>query len=435
MKPMSFVLYPVLMCSLMSFCKVAQADTDIATDTPLTLEQATKHALENSPRLAAIIHQADADKARLKGYEGFPNPEISLEVEDFLGSGVAHGADSMQVTTSLTQGIPLASKTGALRGVNRARHTFTNLERQITEQAVRADVAISFLNVLAYQRRLETAVEMEELARKTVETIKIQVDAGRASGMEADKAAIVLSLAGLDRHRLEKDLLVARHELAAACGENAPFFQMVTGTIDRIDSMPVLDEMLQRLDTHPVLLAGAAQVREQQARLKLEKAARAPDLSVSLGYRWMNATRDSAIVAGISVPLPIIDYRQGSVDAASYETQRAISQQDQEHVQLVKALTQAYQALAVERERAIVLKEQVYPNVVSTFGTVTEGYRLGRFGYLDLLDAQRTLFEVKEMALEALVSYQRTAIILQQTAAIEITVSRFDADIDGQGDL
>jgi len=392
----------------------------------ITLEQAVTYALAHNPALLAMGHQVDADTARLKGHEGLPNPELSVEVEDFLGTGVAGGVDSMQATAAVSQDIPVGGRVGAIRELNKTRQAESFLDRQITEQTLIADVALAYLNVLAHQRRLINTDEMVSLAKETVQSIALQVEAGRATAIEVDKAAIVLSLALLDKDRIGRDLAIAIQQLGSICGETARFFDTASGTLDHVAPLPNLDALLERIDQHPVLLTRAAKVRQQQAALALEKANRVPDISLNLGYRWINATSDSALVAGVSVPLPFLDRNAGRIGAASHEVLRTQKESDQERVSLFQSITASFERLASEHKRASVLQEEVYPKVLSTFEAITEGYQLGRFGYLDLLDAQRTLFEVKEKTLDALVAYHHTAIILSQTAALTISTARFD---------
>ena len=38
---------------------------------------------------------------------------------------------------------------------------------------------------------------------------------------------------------------------------------------------------------------------------------------------------------------------------------------------------------------------------------MSEGYRFGKFGYLDVLDSQKTLFEAKGQYLDALADYHK----------------------------
>jgi len=49
----------------------------------------------------------------------------------------------------------------------------------------------------------------------------------------------------------------------------------------------------------------------------------------------------------------------------------------------------------------------VLPGAQQTFDAISEGYRLGRFGFLDVLDAQRTLIDAGSQYLRALSDYYK----------------------------
>jgi cobalt-zinc-cadmium efflux system outer membrane protein len=53
------------------------------------------------------------------------------------------------------------------------------------------------------------------------------------------------------------------------------------------------------------------------------------------------------------------------------------------------------------------LQQDVLPATHETFQATQEGYRQGKFGFLDVLDAQRTLFETRGQFLEALTAYHQ----------------------------
>ena len=47
------------------------------------------------------------------------------------------------------------------------------------------------------------------------------------------------------------------------------------------------------------------------------------------------------------------------------------------------------------------------PVANKVFDVMNQGYTAGKFGYLDVLDAERTLFEAKERYLESLLTYHK----------------------------
>ena len=74
---------------------------------------------------------------------------------------------------------------------------------------------------------------------------------------------------------------------------------------------------------------------------------------------------------------------------------------------MAAALADAYAALASAHDEVTALRSAVLPGSQETFDAVSEGYRLGKFGYLDVLDAQRTLIGAGSQYLRALSDYHK----------------------------
>jgi cobalt-zinc-cadmium efflux system outer membrane protein len=58
------------------------------------------------------------------------------------------------------------------------------------------------------------------------------------------------------------------------------------------------------------------------------------------------------------------------------------------------------------------------PGARSAFGAIEEGYRLGRFGYLDVLDAQRTLVAAEVQHLRALSNVQKAMTQIERLTGV-----------------
>ena len=63
------------------------------------------------------------------------------------------------------------------------------------------------------------------------------------------------------------------------------------------------------------------------------------------------------------------------------------------------------------------LHTEVLPAAESAFAAAGKGYELGKFGFLDVLDAQRTLFQNRALYLRALVNYQQLTTDLERLIA------------------
>ena len=61
------------------------------------------------------------------------------------------------------------------------------------------------------------------------------------------------------------------------------------------------------------------------------------------------------------------------------------------------------------RAEALTTKEELLPGAQQAFDAAQTGYLDGKFGYLEVLDTQRTLSEAKSRYLDVLAAYHKAA--------------------------
>jgi cobalt-zinc-cadmium efflux system outer membrane protein len=67
---------------------------------------------------------------------------------------------------------------------------------------------------------------------------------------------------------------------------------------------------------------------------------------------------------------------------------------------------------------AVALKTSVLPGAEEAFRFARDGYDAGKFNYLEVLDAQRTLFEARKQLNEVSLDYHRQRATLERIAAV-----------------
>ena len=107
------------------------------------------------------------------------------------------------------------------------------------------------------------------------------------------------------------------------------------------------------------------------------------------------------------MPLPLFNRNQGRLLEARQRLAQATESQKHATIYVLSALAETYQILASSYTEAATLKANILPGAIDAFEATKEGYLQGKFNYLDVLDAQRTLFEAKNRYIEVLVAYHR----------------------------
>jgi len=158
---------------------------------------------------------------------------------------------------------------------------------------------------------------------------------------------------------------------------------------------------------NPDISRWIVELEQRRAAFELEKAKATPDITLSGGFKRFNETDDNALVFGVSIPLPIANRNQGSILEARHNLAKAGEERKAAETRVHTALASSYQELSNAFTEATELKSKVLDGAQDVFDASAEGYREGKLDYLNVLDAQRTLFEAKGQYIEALSAYHK----------------------------
>jgi len=374
----------------------------------LVLSQALALALTQNPELSAFSWESRAQEAAALQAGLFPNPTFNANASNF-GNRVMQGFDGDVVTLELSQLIELGGKRSA-------RIEAAALTKQLADwdyEAKRADVLTQvtqdFIDVLAAQQRLALTQQTHDLANQTAVTTAARVQAGKVSPVEETKANVARASVQIELMRARKELEAARKRLAAGWGGTTARFESVAGNLDSIPSAQAsLDALQQRLSNNPDLARWATEITQRQALITLEKSKAVPDVTATVGASKYLMPNDYALVVGFSVPLPVFNRNQGGIQEAEHRLTKAEEELRSAEVRITTALNTAYQKLEAAHAEVVALRQDILPGAQSAYDAAREGYRFGKFGFLDVLDAQRTLFGAKNQYLLALADYHKS---------------------------
>ncbi len=383
----------------------------------LTLQEAMKRALEKSPELAVRAWERQGRDARSVQAGLAPNPTLLAESENFAGSGTFSGFGASETTLSLAQRFETAGKRRKRRraaefGADAAAWEVEEARLRVIEQVTRA-----FAGVVAAQQALWVTTEQVEIAESSQQATRELVDAGAAPPVEATRDRVAVATARIDRVRAIRELETARVELSGTWGSAAADFEEVVGEVGPVVSPPALEDLRALLAHNPALAAWHQEVARRSGLVELEDARRIPDVTAAAGVRWLARPDDVALVAGFSVPLPLFDRNQGTRAAARADLRRAQSERRAEEAALRIELERAYQELAARYEEIVELREEVLPAARDAFDGVRDGYLRGLFRNTDVLDAQRTLVELRLREVDAVRAYHVAHAALERLTA------------------
>jgi len=278
-----------------------------------------------------------------------------------------------------------------------------------SEEAKRLDVFTevvrAFVEVLAGQERLALTEELVQLSEELLDTVARRVGAGKDSPIEQTKADVALSNMRIQHRRAAQNLEFARKQLASTWAAKEPRFESVAGELDLLVAIPPIEELIDSIEQNPDIARWSLEIDKAKAGLELEKAKAISDITIGGGLARFSETDENAVVFGISIPLTISDRNQAGKLRATYALAKAREQQRAAINKIELELAKAYHWLAGAYSEAVELDENVLEGAQSVFEASKTGYTEGKLDYLNVLDAQRTLFEAKGRYIEALASY------------------------------
>ena len=360
----------------------------------LTLESALQTAFANNPDMAAAQWEIDIAQGGRQQAGLIPNPVASWDAEDTR-------RNSRTTTVKLSQTLELGGKRGARIDVATRAQETAALTLEQRRNGLRAEVIDGYYGALRAQERLDLAQRSLALAERGLVVANGRVTAGKTSPVEATRAQVQLSEIRLEFNRAQMGLTDAYRRLAASTGAASTDFQAVATQAQAAPALPSPAQLLARLEQTAELRLAELQIVQGEAALGLEKAQRIPDLDVSIGSQYDASVRERVNVVGVSMPIPLFNRNQGNVLAASRRADQARDLRNAAELRLRTETRQALDLWQTANTEVRSFNQQILPAAQSAVDSATRGFEMGKFNFLDVLDAQRTLIAARTQYLAA----------------------------------
>jgi cobalt-zinc-cadmium efflux system outer membrane protein len=388
----------------------------------LDLQEALARAVTHNKELAAFEHRLAEQDGRVEQAGLPPNPVLQLTVEDFAGGGDFEGFDRAQTTLSLGWVLERSIRRRRVAAAE-AGSALLLTDAEILRLDLAAETAQRFLNSLANQARLENANEAVSLAEDTVSAVKRRVRAGKSPHAELSRAEAELATANLARDDVEHELAIAYHRLAAQWGDVELGFSRVKGDLLSLPTTEPLSKIQGRVDQNPRLGRFVSEERVAKANLRLAETKRWPTLRPSIGVRRYETSDDFALVAGLSIPLPVLNRNQGRLSESRAALSRTRADSEAARVRVHTALFEVYQEFQHHIHRADTLRDEVIPRLSKALDETRRGYEKGRYSYFEWRSVQADLLEARNELVEASTGAHRLVIALERLTGERVAKS------------
>ncbi|MDZ7723381.1 MAG: TolC family protein [candidate division KSB1 bacterium] len=378
------------------------------TDTvAISLNDALQEALSNNELLKKTAARTKAGQASLQQAEGEMLPTIDANfsygyldiVPGFRKQVLGNIQHDLFPSLSISQPIYTGGK---LKHAKQAAEAEVEALEQafMTEQLnLKLAVALRYfqLQSLIHQRRilLENRKQLETQQRYA----RLLVQAGRMSQLELHRIGV--EIAGSDGRllKIDNDFQTASYELGLLLGRKQPQLLLPQDSLQALPFEPYLEVLVPTaLEHNPVWKQLEFDLRRAEAKVKLQQAARLPQVSAQayygyeFGFESFSLDKNKRYFWGLNIEVPIYDGNVigAKIDEAKAGLEQIQWQREYFRKNLATQVRNSYARLK-EKEQQIAIQQQAVEQAHQSYRLAMIEYHAGRRSNTDVLDIQKSL--------------------------------------------
>ncbi|GKT11283.1 MAG: outer membrane protein, heavy metal efflux system [Thiomicrorhabdus sp.] len=394
----------------------------VASEVPLTLNQALKRTLDFNPSLKIYDVKTQVLQGHLATARLNPSYQLGLDLDNVVGSGDFNGLSRSELTISLSSVIELGDKPASRTQVVESRQSFLHVQKQAESLALLGLTTRRYIDVLSAQALLELAEEKLTLAKSAYILVTKRVKAGATPDLEAKRAHTAIVRAELSYSAELQKLVFAKVALANSWGATEVNFDFVEGSLYQFSQDVSFESLYAKVKSNPMILLLAAEQRVKASEYRLAQVRSKLDIDWQIGFRRFEESSDVALVAGLSIPLYKDNRQVGLIQSAKAEVEQIKMQKE---LALLPLYLQLYSAYSHRQQALLTVKqfqEVVVPELKQVLDETQLAYQNGLYGYLEYITSRHELLSAKKTLIESAAAGLKYGLEIEQLIAEPLSV-------------
>jgi outer membrane protein TolC len=366
---------------------------EVAADSvaPRTLDEYLSLARDSNATTRVASSRALASRERVGVVTGYPDPRLMY--------GYYTAPDAMQGRQEflLLQEIPFPGKRG-LRGEIASREA--GMAARMADAVVldvELDVKIAFYQYVGLSETARVLETESDLLRRMRDVAQVRYGSGTAEQQDVLKVELTLSRLADETSLNAREVAATRARLNELIGREAtsplpdPVWVMPDASL--VDRVALADSALAR---RPEIAGAHEEIALADAARRLAKREYLPNFMLGVNYEFGGRNEDWwELMVGIDLPIWIGKRRAMAREAEAMQTSAAHGMR-QETLRMSREVTEATERTRTARERLERYKTSILPQAEAAFASSEASYRTGRVDFLDYLDSERMLLEMRK---------------------------------------
>jgi cobalt-zinc-cadmium efflux system outer membrane protein len=373
---------------------------------PLTYEAALDLATTRNLGVEAARRQRAIREAAVRTAGQIPNPDLFAETS----RDVPHQAIGLDLPLELGGKRP--------RRVDLAREelSLADSDLHLELRTVRRQVRESFYGLVAADERVRLAESAVEIAQRVHDIAEARFGAGAVPRLEVLQADLGVARAASDLDLARSLQIAARATLNAVLNLPASEPTAVAGLMLDHTAAPSYEESRRIASTSNIDLVNIdRQVAVERRRTDLLRAERVPTPVFSFGALF-NAPGEFGVGPRVAVlmGLPLFSRNQGEIAASLATSSQLRAQREARERTLDNALFGTIARIDAQRRRLETYTQRLVPTSIDLESLAEEAYQSGRTSVLSVIDAQRSVRDLRSEALQAAFELQTSIADLEE---------------------
>ncbi len=386
---------------------------------PVPLADLLEEARKNNPELQSAREQANAAASSVAPAGALDDPMLMVQ----LWNGPVDFS-TVPIMVQLSQPLQLGGKRAARRDAASGEATAARANALSKVRDIEAAVAKAYFDLYLADRTQEADEEVEGTLRSLIAAASARIAAGKGEQAEALRAQSELLKLQSDKEAVGARRVAANAKLVALLNRRPGSTIGQTTEPGIVDALPDEAQLRDRaLGERPEVAAAAGMAAQAEAKLRLARAERVPDINVFVGEMHsfrMRGVSDFLFI-GAQGNLPIWGGSKTDPRIAAATAQLSAARADAKALEnrIVSEVADAFAELRAER-RQVELHHQLIPVARQALASASAAYASGRGNFLMVLDTERDLLMHELDLATHLAMYERNLAELQRVGGIDL---------------
>lgn len=400
-----------------AFALIVQSTLSALTAAPLTLskEQAVVRALQQNPALNAARTTIDRAQGNRLQAGRWQNPELSI---DYATDQTFNNEGEHAYSVGFEQRFPVTNRLRLQKAIAEDEIELAQAEVANQVRLLTREVEASVAEATALEAQMKLRDERLELNRTFAQFMESRIETGEVSSVETNQVQIELYAVEQEKQELSNALLLELAKLKQLIGTDVDTELRLTHQFELPAALPQLTSLTQQtLMEHPEYRMKALLYRISDRRISVAKAERWADIAVRVFFEEERGVDDPGGLGidrffgvGVSIPLPLLDRKEGAIQASRAEQRQLKYELDRVGLEVrSEARTQGLRAANLYQQ-AHDYDQSLTQLVEKNLGEMNAAYSAGQINLAELFRSQEQGLRVQSAQLTKLHDFEQAMI-------------------------